>query len=273
MVTASAIERGSGRPYRPRAAIFRAVLPGLLAAGEGSGATSVAVVSPAAISQAHNAFAFMRRAPRGCLPPVLGSAGVGARSFSSGSGLALRTSVPLLYTVIAVTSSDPGPNVERLPELAGKCCGAAHPRVARAPEGSEGGAAGVSRGRFRVPAGFRFVMTIRPRGPTATGVVDAPVRYLPTAIFLTKTRLLDRGVLTPGAPRGSERTFAKTNCCTCKESGAVCIVVVPGSDTGAFQPDPPGLKRDNPGLLPPLAGVVFYLKVVSPRGLSLTQQL
>ncbi|GED96555.1 hypothetical protein nbrc107697_05940 [Gordonia crocea] len=36
--------------------------------------------------------------------------------------------------------------------------------------------------------------------------------------------------------------------------------------TGSFQPDPPGLKRDDPGLLPPLAGVVLCLREVLDSG-------
>ena len=41
------------------------------------------------MSQAHNAFAFMRRAPRGCLPPVLGSARSGGSVLLFRIGLGL----------------------------------------------------------------------------------------------------------------------------------------------------------------------------------------
>lgn len=101
--------------------------PGSLPAGEGSGASSVAVVSPGRNFAGAQHFCLYAACSAWVLAARAGKCSAwGPGSFSSGSGLAFRTSVPLLYTVIAVTSSDRCPNVERLPVMVGNYCGAAH---------------------------------------------------------------------------------------------------------------------------------------------------
>lgn len=115
--------------------------------------------------------------------------GVGARSFSSGSGLAFRTSVPLLYTVIAVTSSDRCPNVDRPLRIGRKRCGAAHSEL-RWPHSTLCACSGSASCGSPRPAGGGLVRHDHQGcgGRSRRQSASWCVRNSPTAIFLGEMR-------------------------------------------------------------------------------------